>query len=254
VKPIPISEYLSRHAPDNGVNSTAGAKGARFVRAFLPSHPAPLGGALARQLPPPEDALEFDAPDAERLAPQSLGQASLKARDAALSQLLEERLSEAFERGREEGLSAARQEAEAVRATEVAEFQERLEAESLRLRQAEIAGVAETIASGLAEIERRISDSIARVLAPFVRARLANQIVDEFASAMARLRGGPSATPIVLRGHPFFLGALRGRAAELGLSVDFVEDEEAPLALEAGDTTIESLLETWTQLIQEAEA
>src|SRR3954453_7528554 len=103
-----------------------------------PRQPPPLP-------PPPEPAPDFD---------------------------LEERLSEAYHRGVQEGLDAAKSE----RALERAEQQKRAVVDKLDFQMNEFARLSETLKDGFADLEKRLAQATARLLRPLLEQAVARQI------------------------------------------------------------------------------
>jgi flagellar biosynthesis/type III secretory pathway protein FliH len=162
---------------------------------------------------------------------------------------IEERLSEAYHRGVQEGLDVAREEAAAARSRERAETQRRSVVERLDFQMNEYAKLADLITSAFGEIERGIAESVARILNPLVSRAIASQIVEELAQNIARLRQSGRPGLLRIRGPEPLLAALKQRLAPLALDVEYGEEAGVEVIVEAGETTIVSGLKPWTELI-----
>ena len=106
---------------------------------------------------------------------------------------IEERLAEAYHRGVQEGIDAARAEAATARAMERADIQKRAVVERVDFQMNEYAKLAEAIGQGLKDIERRIANSVEQILRPFLYATLASRAVDELVSNIQKLASAGSA-------------------------------------------------------------
>ena len=173
----------------------------------------------------------------------------LRPRAAPNTPDIETRLSEAYHRGVQEGLDAAKAEAATARALERAETQKRAVVERLDFQMNEYAKFADMIANGLAEVESRISEVVTRILQPFLTEAISSQIVDELAENIARLRQAGRSELLRARGPERLLSALKARIESLAFEVEYVEQEGVEISVEAGPTLIRSELEPWARLI-----
>ena len=260
MKPMPIAQYLSRRGPDPSADPQRDTAGARVIRAFVsppagaPASLAPASPVQVYARPLAGRADESGAPDIRHPDFPPPPRPANDMRDAQLAKAIEARIEEAHARGRQEAIDAAREESAAARRAEIEEMRRSLEDEQLRLRQDEMAGVAVMLSTTLLEVETRISASIARILTPIVAADVVRRMLEEFSLAMATMRLGVSDAPVVVRGQSYLLAGLRRKIVELGLNVELVEDEGVELAIEAGETSIESSLQSWMGRIADLEA
>jgi hypothetical protein len=163
---------------------------------------------------------------------------------------MEARLTEAYHRGVQEGLDAARAEAATARALERAETQKRAVVERLDFQMNEYAKLAEVVAAGLAELERRIADSVAQILQPILLQAVSKQVIAELAENIGRLVSAGRPGLMRVRGPERLLAALRARLAGFAVEVEYVEDSTAiEVTVEAQHTTISTELAPWAQLI-----
>ena len=162
---------------------------------------------------------------------------------------IEEKLAEAYHRGVQEGLDAARGEAATARAMERAELQKRAVVERLDFQMNEYAKLAETIAQGLVEIERRIGDSVARILHPFLLVSVTSRAVEDLAANIAKLSSSGHPPLLKISGPEPLLKVLQGRSAALAVEIEFTPDAQVEVKVEASHTTIATELGPWIELI-----
>jgi flagellar biosynthesis/type III secretory pathway protein FliH len=197
----------------------------------------------ATEAPERSPATRAEAEAARRESP------FFRARESAPGPDLETRLAEAYHRGVQEGLDTAREEGATTRALERAELQKRAVVERLDFQMNEYAKLAEAIATAFSEVERRVADSVARILQPFVTEGISSQIVEELARAISRLRQGERPGLMRIRGPERLLAALKPRIGSLAVDVEYSVEEGIEVLVEASDTTIASGLQPWADLI-----
>ena len=244
MKPVPIMQYLDHFGRVGQADAPVFAQAPaptpfkpRTLRA-VPDPNArasvPLGRALREIALPGDDSLPAPRP---------------RPRAAPSEAEIEERIAEAYERGRRDGAIAARaEEAENIE-REVAGARERAMLAQLDFQLNEYAQFADAISTGLQEIERRVAEAVARLVGPLVTRATADRIVEALCDDLARLRVGDSPGLIKIRGPERILAALRDRVAYLAVEVEFVADHGVEVSIEAGDTTIRSQLQPWADLI-----
>jgi len=259
MKPVPISQYLDH------IGRVAQADGQSPRRETSPFRPRAVGAA---QDPEPRGQLAFsrvlrEAAIAARLRTLEEGHERAasdrrsSSREGALSRSretppapdVEARIAEAYDRGLREGAAAAHAEDAEAQAREQASRMERQLVERLDFQMNEYAGLAETIATGLEEIEQRVAATVARILAPLLASELSKQVVDELCAHIARLRAGGSPGLIKIRGPERLLGLLRDRVSSLAVDVEFVAEDGVEATIEAQHTMIRSQLQPWADLI-----
>jgi hypothetical protein len=257
MKATPIAEYLQRKS----------AEGARSIQpappAFTPRRvgaanddPEPefrksgLIAALARrssEQPPLVRPLDASfAP--RRLSPSALPR---HAPPPEPEVDMEAKLAEAYHRGVQEGLDAAKSEAATARALERAELQKRGVIEKLDFQMNEYARLSETIANGFTEIERRIAQATARVLKPLLVDEVTKQIVDELAENVGRLTRGGGVSLLKIKGPEPLLSGLKPKVENLAVEVEYVEEGGIEISVSAQATEIRSELGAWTRLIDD---
>ena len=162
---------------------------------------------------------------------------------------IENRLSEAYHRGVQEGLDAARAEAATSRAMERAEVQKRAVVERLDFQMNEYAKLAEVVAAGMTEVERRIADVAARILQPFLTQAVSHQIVEELAANIAKLRIAGRPSFMKIRGPEKLLNVLKEKISTMAVDVEYVAEDGIEITVEAQHTTIVSEIAPWAELI-----
>jgi hypothetical protein len=259
MKPVPIADYLDH------IGSASGEKvpPRREASPFRPRSPQSLPGPEVRSSPAFDRAARSvgaTMPQADEGArrvpwerkPQPVDLAprdSVVAREAAKAEEIALRLAEAHARGREDGLAAARAEAEDAFAAERAAAQEQVMVERLDFQLNEYARLEASIRAGFVEIEERIGAAVARILAPFLVKEVVKHVADELCRNIARLSGAGAPGLIVIRGPERVLSLLRERVAGLPAEIEFVEERGVEAVVEAGATRIATQLRPWAELL-----
>ena len=234
MKPVPILQYLDHFgrvvAPDAQAQAPAPFK-PRLLRPAAADEPPRPQPAIAR-------ALRQEPAPAPRPARVQLSEAQIEAR-----------VADAYERGRRDGAEAAQAEAAETLEREIAGERERATLAQLDFQLCEYAHLAEAISAGLQEIEQRVADVVARLLAPLLTHATTDRIVEALCDDLARLRVGGAPGLIKIRGPERVLAALRERVAYLSVDVEFVADHGVEATIEADETKIVSQLQPWADLI-----
>jgi hypothetical protein len=261
MKPVPIAQYLDHigraQAESQPPRRETAAFSPRVSRALPdpePSGPVPFSRVLleaalaARSRAAGERPREpsRDERGSSRALPRALPP---RPRETPPAPDLDALVAEAFERGLREGEAAALAEAAEARAQEQTERRRKEQRDLLEFKVNEYAKLAETIETGLAEIEQRIAGSVARILAPFLNEEIAKQVVDELCAHVARLSAGGSPGLMKIRGPEKLLGALRRRLSGIAVDFEFVAEEGVEATIEAQRTMIRSTMQPWADLI-----
>jgi hypothetical protein len=164
---------------------------------------------------------------------------------------IEAQLSEAYHRGVQEGIDAAKAEAATARAMERAELQKRAVIDKLDFQMNEYARINEAIANGFADMERRVAQAAAQLLKPLLVESVSRQIVDELAENVARLTRAGGIALLKVRGPERLLSALKPRVEALAVDVEYVEESGVEITVAADTTEIRSELGSWMQLIND---
>jgi len=162
---------------------------------------------------------------------------------------IEKLVAEAYERGLREGAATARAEDVEKLAREAEALQQQARESQAEFQANEYARLADTISTGLAEMEDRIAASVARILAPLLSAEVTKSIVDDLRDDIGRLCSGRSPGIVKIRGPQRLLETLRERVAELPAEFEFVEEEGVEVTVEAQHTLIRSQLRPWEDMI-----
>ncbi len=244
MKPVPIMQYLDHFGRVGQADARPAAQGPaqtpfkpRTLRAVpdAASRPSLALSRALREIGPPRD----ESAPAPRPRPRA----------APSEAEIEARIAEAYERGRREGIAAARAEEAETLDREIAGERERATVAQLDFQLNEYAYFAEAISAGLQEIEQRVAEAVARLVEPLVTRATADRIVEALCDNLARLRVGGSTGLIKIRGPERVLAALRERVAYLAVEVEFVADHGVEVSIEADETTIRSQLQPWADLI-----
>jgi hypothetical protein len=190
--------------------------------------------AIARYL------LEFDDPKGGRTGDNDAG------RQAAASKAT--LVDEAFTRGFESGQAAAEArlaEQQALQARELAAARE-------AWAQQEGARLAEQLAAGFGEIEARLADVAARVLAPFISAELRGRAIAHLVESLKVLQAQEHGAAVKIAGAPDLLEALRARLDGKVENVSYHPSQAPDVQVTVGQTVLETRLGAWVARIQEA--
>ncbi|AWN53608.1 hypothetical protein [Methylobacterium sp. 17Sr1-1] len=207
-----------------------------------------LEGLLPRAATPPVPA---------PLAEAAIAASPLVKPPAAKRETPEERaalLAAAEERGRQQGLAEAREEAAVARLHAAQAAEARLAEARRHWSAAEADALADGFAAALRALDATLSDRIARLLVPVLTDALRRQAVAELSGALARLLAEPQAAHVRVSGPEDLLAALAERLGPLAASVSFTAAETAEVQVSADQTVIDTQLGAWTRLIAAAVA
>ncbi|MET7247749.1 hypothetical protein ABZT49_30795 [Methylobacterium sp. EM32] len=218
-------------------------------------HHGPLDAARAEWL---EGLLPRAAtPPAPPPPEAALAASPLVKPQAAKRETPEERaalLAAAEERGRQQGLAEAREEAAIARLHAAQAAEARLAEARRHWSEAEADALADGFAAALRALDATLSDRIARLLVPVLTDALRRQAVAELSGALARLLAEPQAVHVRVSGPEDLLAALAARLGPLAASVSFTAAETAEVQVSADQTVIDTQLGAWTRLIAAAVA
>jgi hypothetical protein len=169
----------------------------------------------------------------------------LKSRILSSPADMDARVAEAFERGRLEGLAAARGECEAALAVERAQWDVRATAERLDWQANEYAGFAEKIERAMAAIEDELAKSVARILKPFLVEERIKQVTQALSENLSRILSNDAPAALRITGPEALLGVLRDRLAGHAVAVEYVPEDGVDVTVEAHQTIIKSQLQAW---------
>lgn len=163
-------------------------------------------------------------------------------------------IAAAEERGRQQGLAEARQEAEAARLRAAEDAEARLAEARRHWSAAEAEALADGFSAALRALDATLSDRIARLLVPVLTDALRRRAVAELSGALTRLLAEPQAATVRVSGPEDLLAALAGRLGPLATAVTFTAAETAEVQVSADQTVIDTQLGAWTRLIAAAVA
>lgn len=164
----------------------------------------------------------------------------------------EARLHDAFERGRQEGLAAARAEVEAVLTRQQGEFEERAQAERIAFRSQEYAALADQISAGLSEVEARIAEAAAHILRPYLAQEQSKRVIQALSETLGRILSSESPALLKISGPEAVLNALHDRLSSQAVQVEYSIEDGVDVTIEAQQTVIRSQLQAWLDLIDSA--
>jgi hypothetical protein len=169
----------------------------------------------------------------------------LKSRILSSPADMDARVAEAFERGRLEGLTAARGECEAALAVERAQWDVRATAERLDWQANEYAGFAEKIERAMAAIEDELAKSVSRILKPFLVEERIKQVTQALSENLSKILSNDAPAALRITGPEALLGVLRDRLAGHSVAVEYVPGDGVDVTVEAHQTIIQSQLQAW---------
>jgi hypothetical protein len=158
---------------------------------------------------------------------------------------VEQRIEEARQQGLQDGRNAARIEYELIAAQERRRSQEQVVAMRTQWAGEEGALLAEQIAASFLELERRVSDQVARILEPYLVATVRDRVIDELVANIRRLLAGDTKTVLRISGAADLLELVHSRLGEFSRSVEYLSDGAPEVTVLAGDTEIQTQLQAW---------
>lgn len=163
---------------------------------------------------------------------------------------IEARLQDAFERGRQDGIAAARTELEAVLTRQQGEFEERAKAERIAFQREEYAALADQISAGLSEIEARIAEAAAHILRPYLAQEQSKRVIQALSETLGRILSSESPELLKISGPEAVLNALHDRLSSHAVKVEYSLEDGVDVTIEAQQTVIKSQLQAWLDLIE----
>jgi hypothetical protein len=158
---------------------------------------------------------------------------------------IETRLTEALEKGRQEGLAAGRAEMAAALAFERSHAAEKEAAERLAWQAGEYGRFADKIEVAFGELEDRIARSVARILKPFLNEERVKQVTHALCENLSRILSNESPSALKITGPEALLRVLREQISSQAVNVDYVAAEGVDVTIEAHQTIIRSQLQAW---------
>ncbi len=158
-------------------------------------------------------------------------------------------LAAAREEGHGEGLEAGRAEAaeqaEAMRKA----YDEQLAVERQKWLDAESELLKAQLASALQQMKEQLGDCVGQILRPFVIESLRQQMLGELMGHIATMAAAHEAIDMVIAAPADLIEVLRKKLADLPLAIRYEPSESVDVSVTAGQTTIETRLKAWIDLI-----
>lgn len=156
-----------------------------------------------------------------------------------------ERLRQAEQQGYEKGRRAAEHEFGLALAAAQARHEEQLASERARWAEQEGARFAEVLTEVFGEIEQRISDSLTRIMLPFITEALREQMMTSFVEVLVSLFSDGQNAAIRIAGPQDMLTAMSSHLADKWPAIQFVPNDAIDVSVLVGETLIETQLEAW---------
>ncbi|WP_422376515.1 hypothetical protein [Roseibium sp.] len=163
---------------------------------------------------------------------------------------LEERLQAEFERGLAEGSERTRAHYEALLEQERADHARALEDERTRFDMREAANIGAAIEGFVDILEQRLSYSVAKLLQPFLKERIVDQLVTAFSSNLRQLTADDQDKIIRLRGPETLVSRVVDQLPTLKDRIDIQHGDEVELVALIDETTIETRLSQWLAQVE----
>jgi hypothetical protein len=264
MKPLSIADYLDHLGRPAEEKAPLRPEGSPFRPRSLPSpqNGKPALKAIFDRVAKAAGADEKPTEDASRRTPwtpkpvllESAARESPATDELAKPDDISAKLTDAYARGREQGLAEGRVEASDRHAAGLAAAREQAETQQREFRLGECAEFEGAIRSGFKQIEDNVGAAVTRILAPFLSQQVVRRAVDELAKAIARSCAGSSPGIIRIRGPERVLALLRQRIADLPIEVEYVEHDGVETVVEANATRIVAELGPWAELFASFEA
>jgi len=149
-----------------------------------------------------------------------------------------------FESGRQAGLAAARAEAQRESAKQRSEAEATLAAERLRWAEDVAAPCSSQLAGALQALAENLSDTVGRLLRPFLAAEMRDAACRALIQQIAPLLAGADGALIRVSGPSPLLETLR-LVFPAGQAVEFVETDAVDVTIVTRDTVIETRIAEW---------
>jgi len=162
------------------------------------------------------------------------------------------RIAEAHASGLESGKAAAMAASEANLEEQRAQFARQLvaEREAWAAQEAQKLGV--QLTAGLRALEAQIADAAARVLAPFLEARLCHQAIADLRADLEVLLTRDASLSVSIAGPEDLLQALRDQLSGESCSATYVANGACDVRITADQAILETRLAAWKTRIEEA--
>ena len=163
---------------------------------------------------------------------------------------MEARIEEALERGRQEGLAAARAESAAALAQQRGQLTERETVARLAWQANEYVQFAEKIEFALGALEERLAQSVARILKPFLIEEQVRKVTRTLSENLSRILSKDAPPVLKITGPEALLNLLRDKLSSHPVEVEYVRAEGLDVTVEANQTVLKTQLQAWIDHIQ----
>jgi len=170
--------------------------------------------------------------------------------DIAPEPSVEERLQAEFERGRAEGSEQMRARYETLLEQERADHAKGLEEERVRFDMREAANVSAAIEGFVDKLEQRLSYSVAKLLQPFLKDHIVDQLVAAFAGNLRQLTEDDQDRIIRLRGPETLVTRVLDQLPMLRDRIEIQHADQVELVALFDETTIETRLGQWLAQVE----
>ncbi|WP_420415013.1 hypothetical protein [Roseibium sp.] len=150
-----------------------------------------------------------------------------------------------YERGLTEGDTRTRAHFEVLLEQEREVHAKQLEEERLRFEMREAANISAAIEGFLQITEQRLSYSLSKLLMPFLKQKVADQLVESFAGRLRQLSEVPGGTTIRLRGPETLVAQVLQQLPGMKDRIDVQTAGQVELQAVFDETTIETRLGDW---------
>lgn len=158
-------------------------------------------------------------------------------------------LEAAREAGRAEGAEAANAQAAAEIERVRLEFEELLAAERQKWLHEEGDELKDRLATALRLIEDNLAECVARVLRPFIVESLRRQMISELVEHIGSIIASHETTVIKIAGPGDLLAIMQEKLAGVPAALTYEESGDVDVRVMAGQTTIETRLKAWIDLV-----
>jgi hypothetical protein len=160
-----------------------------------------------------------------------------------------ERVSEAFLRGRNEGLETARTEYRTKLAEAEAAFEQRLVMQRSVWAAEQGAGLGDRIDQAFDALSTDVGDAVSTILAPFLETALRARIVEELLRTLEKVLKGGRPSSLKISGPEDLLDQIRRTLGDSAIAIEFEANDAVDVRVVADRTVIETQLEAWLQRI-----
>jgi hypothetical protein len=161
-------------------------------------------------------------------------------------------VEEAFARGIQEGTAAIRAECDARLEEQRVQFVAELAAARQEWATDTGQQLAERALAAVAEFEMHVCDAMARILKPFISAKLHAQALAELRASLDALVSADPEIALSISGPDDILDVLRGQLEGKTMPVNYQSSADCDVRIVAGPTTLETRIGEWMAKLDEA--